>query len=144
MVRGFAESKYDNLDCVKLIKWEEPVSSGVINFCGIEYQKQLVCGMTGFWHHQFVKAKVLRQVFVDGDEYNNDIRLLNNRLHQQFNLDFLSTVYVPTSSVVWFKEPLKKGLLTTNGIDDLRKFNCPIPEYDVIHHDIYFKPINER
>jgi hypothetical protein len=100
--------------------------------------------MTGFWLHQFVKAKVLREVFIDSDEYSNDIRLLNNRFHKKHELHFLENVLVPKSSMVWFKEPLKQGRLTLNGIEDLKRFKCPVPEYNTIEHDIYFKPLDER
>lgn len=145
MVNNLSKGEVNaNFNGFKLTKWVEPVSAESVEFSGAAFQQQEECGMTGFWHHQFVRARILRKVFVDCEEYQNDIRLLNNRLHKQHILDFLLHVHVPSTSIVWFKEPLKKGLLTINGIEDLKKFNCPVPDYDTIKHNIYFNPVDER
>lgn len=86
--------------------------------------------MWGFWHHQFLRAGVLKRVFLD-----NPLRRpfgicdLNRHFHRSQPLEILNHVLIPEDNIIDFAEPCWGGKLTANGLRDLVRYGCRVPEY---------------
>lgn len=130
---------------VKLLPWREPCTDEKSKFEQVTLVKQKPYSMFGFWHHHYVKSKVLRAMFIEENPDGlNDIRLINN-LHRDKNyLSFLEDVWVSDKPLVELAEPLFASKLTKNGLNDLRKYHCEVPSYPVIDDSLAFYDCDEQ
>lgn len=132
---------------LKLLRWREPLTSKVHVVGGTLFTEQDQCRQWGFWHHHFVRAGVLRRVFLDPaladgagiqDFVTNRLRgpggsrglpdAVEHRL-------FPGTALVPQVPLVRLAEPLIEGRLTRNGLEALKHEGCEVPPYDVVARD---------
>lgn len=81
----------------------------------------------GWWHHQFVRAKILRRVFVENelpDNYNhakiNGIMLRNPK-------KFDHNILLPNMDLLVLGEPTVAGKITLNCVESMKKFGITIP-----------------
>ena len=101
--------------------------------------------MFGFWHHQFLRAKVLKDAFFHCNEQShNDIRAINNSHHSKKSLSFLEKIYVSDRNVIELEEPLWDGKLTRNGVDALCKFDCAVPDYEIVESRLGFNDFDAQ
>ncbi len=122
--------EFNNINGIKLLPWREQLCANTIDIEGVKFRRQKPVGMMGFWHHQYVKAKVLKDAFINCNiEQLNDIRLFNRYYHKQEALPFLNDIYVPESTLIKLGEPLCVGELTKNGVKELELLNCKVPDY---------------
>ena len=96
------------------------------------YDIQVANYAWGFYHHQFCKAKVLKDLFLS--DYLSDYYKLKGKggLHTELvhgnslqGLKMLS----PRVNNVTFGEPLANGRITPEGLSYLAEYDCKIPEY---------------
>lgn len=63
LVNTLEQNMYPDISGIKLLPWREQVEDHEIEISGVKFKKQKPFGMFGFWHHQFVKAKLLKDAF---------------------------------------------------------------------------------
>jgi len=129
---------------VKLLRWREPLAHQARILGGSSFLEQPRYRHWGFWHHHFVRAGVLRRVFLDpalGDDagiqdfvFNRlrgtgRFRRLPRRLEARL---FPGVALVPTAPLARLAEPLVGGRLTRNGLAALRGAGCEVPAYEVV------------
>ncbi|GAC13361.1 hypothetical protein [Aliiglaciecola lipolytica] len=136
---------FDFANGVKLINWREKLTGKKVNVEGMSFSLQESTSMFGFWHHQFLRAKVLKDTFFTcNEESYNDIRMINNSQHSKKSLSFLENIYVSDRNIVELEEPLWDGKLTRNGVEALLRFDCSVPEYQVVESRLGFKDFDEQ
>lgn len=133
----------NGINGLKLLPWREQLSDNSISLAGVDFFKQEPVGMFGFWHHQFLRAKVLKDAFISCNVENyNEVRPFNKYYQKQKRLSFLENVYVSSLPIVKLGEPLWDGKLTRNGWLELKKNNCLIPDYEVVDRVLGFYDID--
>lgn len=130
---------------IKLIAWRERVVEESFRLANCLFSRQEPIGMFGFWHHQFLRAKVLQDAFFNfNNKKLNSIREINQYYHSLGALAFLEDIYVPTKTIVSQAEPLVLGKLTHNGLMALKKFGCVLPKYDCVADNLAFYDYSEQ
>lgn len=142
---GIEAGLFDFANGIKLINWRETLTENSKVVGDLIFIKQQPKGMFGFWHHQFIKAKVLKQAFFEQNTLNiNNIREFNNHYQRLDYLPFLENIFVCQSNVIALEEPLWNGKLTKNGMENLEHYNCKVPDYDVVDSVLGFKNFEEQ
>lgn len=130
---------------VKLINWREELTVEKVKVDGMSFSLQKNTSMFGFWHHQFLRAKVLKDAFFHCNEQShNDIRLINNSHHSKKSLSFLDKIYVSDRNLIELEEPLWNGKLTRNGVEALCKFDCAVPDYEIVESRLGFNDFDAQ
>lgn len=132
---------------IKLLRWHEPVTAESHTFGGSSFAVQSRYRHWGFWHHHFVRAGVLRRVFLD-PAVADDAGIhgfVTNRLHGRPPTRrlgraveqrlFPGVALVPAAPLVRLAEPLVEGRLTRNGLEALQRESCEVPPYEVADID---------
>ncbi|MDP2597668.1 hypothetical protein [Alteromonas stellipolaris] len=136
---------FRGINGVKLLPWREPLAAHKFSYKFINLQSQEPKSMFGFWHHHFLRSKVLKAMFLSENKHReNNIRLINNLYRDEDYLPFLEAVYVVDSPIIELAEPLFNGKLTLNGYRDLKTFNCELPDYKVIDDNLAFYDCDEQ
>ena len=87
--------------------------------------------MWGFWHHHFLRAGVLKVVFINNTLPRPlQIRDLNTYFHKVQPLPVMDEVLLPSENIIDFAEPCWLGKLTLNGAKDLARHGCVVPDYE--------------
>jgi hypothetical protein len=125
---------------IKLMHWREDLTNETKIINNIEFSKQESIGTMGFWHHHFLRAKVLRRFFLTDNIHNyNQIGRINRYQNKKEKLDFFDGYYVPMeTTIATFGEPLTLGRLTKNGFKALEDNNCIVPDYECIDENMGF------
>jgi hypothetical protein len=123
----------DDRPGVRMTRWRETLRTSQLRIGNVEFSDQRDAGMWGFWHHQFLRAGILRRVFLDNPLPRPFlIRDLNSHFHRVQPLEILNQVLVPEENIFDFAEPCWEGKLTANGVRDLVRYECRVPEYGLI------------
>jgi hypothetical protein len=128
------QSIYDNLpkgtslNQVKLLRWREPLLNKKTNIGNLKFFKQVDGCFWGFWHHSFMKAGVLKKVFLSKPKIKTP-KHVNRYLMKGGGSVHLSNILVPERNIVTFGEPCIHSRLTRNGLIELKANDCPIPPY---------------
>lgn len=139
VVNFIKNNKSNDINGIKLMPWREQLTTDKITINNISFVKQKPVGMFGFWHHHFLKAKVLKQAFFDCNPNKiNNIREFNNFHHKQELLPFLEGIIVPETPLITLGEPLWQGKLTKNGLLELQNNHCEVPNYPVVDNYLGF------
>jgi hypothetical protein len=142
---GINAGLFDFANGIKLINWRETLTNETAKLLGLTFIKQQPTGMFGFWHHQFLRAKVLKHAFFEQNTLAiNNIREFNNHHHRQGHLAFLEDIYVCESNIIALEEPLWNGQLTKNGLEYLKRYDCKVPAYPVVDSVLGFKNFDEQ
>ncbi|MEA2716727.1 MAG: hypothetical protein QOI99_1044 [Actinomycetota bacterium] len=135
---------------VKLLRWRERLSGEITQVGPVAFAVQAQGPRAwGFWHHHFIRAGTLRRVFVDtglpGDVAIGDVlsrfgdpRRQRTRQGRAARDCFRGSALVPTRPLVELGEPLVRGLLTRNGLDELRRWDCEVPPYAAIDRETVY------
>lgn len=134
-------------DGVKLLRWREELrDEPPLQLDVGRFQRQQPAAMFGFWHHHFLRARVLKRFFLD--PALAPLKRLR-QLHQHFqvhrHLDFLDRVFVPVdANLVHLDEPLTGGKLTRNGLAALQRLGCSRPDYPVSDVSLGFHDVDRQ
>jgi len=126
---------------VKLLRWKERIvpelaDVGTVPFVG----QRAGTRQWGFWHHHFIRAGTLRRLFA-AERLAGDYRIRevlrsviddNGRTARPTGAEgaiFHGRALIPTRPLLRLGEPVKRGVLTANGLADLRRHACEIPPY---------------
>ncbi len=141
LVRG----DLDFANGVKLLFWREASSGDEVKIDGFPFFKQQKCGTFGFWHHHFLKAKVLKNFFIRNKRQKiSNVLLLNEYHNSQNELLFFDEIYVPKKNIIELGEPLVSGLLTKNGLEALEKYKCIKPDFKSTNDIVTFFDCNAQ
>ena len=123
----------DHLNAVKLFAWREELADNRLEIGGAGYRLQKPASLFGFWHHYFIKVKVLKYFFLsDNLPEKYSISDLTMTYHFMEEIDLLKHTAVPEQDILILGEPCFEGKLTANGCELLKKYDCPIPPYNVL------------
>ncbi|MCG8378075.1 MAG: hypothetical protein MI865_01230 [Proteobacteria bacterium] len=121
----------DDRPGIKLARWREVPRTWRRRIGNYDFHDQSQAGMWGFWHHHFLRASILRAVFVDNDLPRPlHIRDLNSHFHEVRPLSVIDEILLPSENIIDFAEPCWLGKLTRNGAEDLARHGCPLPDYE--------------
>lgn len=124
----------EEADRIKLLFWKEKRGVPNVRIGKLPFAWQKRPSMFGFWHHGYLRARVLKRAFTN-DHIPEDagLRLIQRTLHKErhpdLDRDCLSRILVPSRNLIHFWEPCIRRQLTRNGYEDLQKYECPIPSY---------------
>lgn len=130
----------DEVEEVKLLRWREPLLEERLVIGATDFRCQAPGSRAyGFWHHHFVRAGLLRAVFL-GPEVASDCRILAiNQLIKDGEAQLFDGVaQVPATALVGLGEPLVAGRLTRNGRRWLKLMQCDVPAYRRVNREIEF------
>ncbi|MCH8502335.1 MAG: hypothetical protein LAT77_10555 [Aliidiomarina sp.] len=128
-----------NINGIKLLHWREKLTTDAIKIGETRYFLQEVENTFGLWHHHFLRAKVLKSLFLrENSQQLNNITAINEYFCNSVPLSFLEGIYVPERPIATLGEPLYQGKLTLNGKADLIRYDCRVPEYPVIERCMAF------
>jgi len=127
-----SEDFASNYSAIRLFRWKEKPPYNRVDFLEKEYI-EVRSLKWGFWHHQFIRAKVLKDIFVRNKILKEvySIRALNDKVVSEYSLDSLILTPGEDESSIFFAEPVGVGKLTKNGYLDLVKYKCKVPEYGI-------------
>lgn len=97
-------------------------------FGSTQFRLQIEGKPLGFYMHHFVRAKVLRKHFLGfelPDRYT--IYQVTEKLAQE---KVTETILMPERSLIHFGEPCRRGKMTINALQDLRKYNIEVPNIE--------------
>jgi|7_EtaG_2_1085326.scaffolds.fasta_scaffold09550_4 hypothetical protein len=118
------------IDRVKLIKHKEKITEKQVVVGGkLKFLFGAEGSAHGAWHHSFTRAKQLKWEFLRkklGADYK-----INNLTYRKLNKKHYFQSVIPVKSLISFAEPCISGKVTPNGLAELKKYNCPIPNYKV-------------
>lgn len=129
----------DSIPAVKLTRWRETITSQFRVIGGAKFFHQSNHGLCGFWHHHFLRAGILRKVFLShgiGDDWG--IREINVFNHKHAPVNNLNGSIVPDPNIIDFAEPCIKGQLTANAVRDMKTHGCSIPDYPHMREEKIF------
>ncbi len=145
----------DGADEVKLLRWKERLTDETVRVGGVPFAVQAPGSRhRGFWHHHFVRAGTLRRVFGQADLADStsihDVlkpllperrgrRSASRRSVVEAGL-FEASALVPRRQLMGLGEPLVRGQLTRNGMEELRRWGCEIPPYPSLNRDVLYPP----
>ena len=113
----------DQLNAVKLFAWREELTDEKLEIGGAKYQLQKPLTLFGFWHHYFLKVKVLKYFFLsDNLPKKYSISDLTMTYHFMEEIDLLTKTAVPEQDILILGEPCFEGKLTSNGYELLEKY----------------------
>lgn len=136
----------DLVEEVKLLRWKEKVTRETVDLGPVTFVVQRPgTRQWGFWHHHFIRAGTLRRVFaregrrdactiddVLASMVHDNARALRRmgglRPGVEGNL-FRGKALTPVRPLIRLGEPLIGGLLTGNGLAELRRHDCEVPSY---------------
>jgi hypothetical protein len=144
-IRAGLDACADHVEELKLLRWREPLTKDQVVVGPVDFHVQRRrTRQWGFWHHHFVRVATLRRVFLRDDlpdgcpvdgfvaslRHDNARRLPFGRRQAGGEGDlFRGKALVPTRPLLELGEPLVDGVLTANGLTELRRRNCEIPPY---------------
>lgn len=132
------------ITAIKLTHWGETLSTDEFSLFDYDFYRQEPSGMFGFWHHQFIRSGLLKDIFYRLNPSNiNNISLLND-YHNEVSSELFIDSYVPSKNIISMGEPLIQGMLTLNGVEELEKFGCTIPDYPIINEYAAFYSHDEQ
>jgi len=114
-----------NFDCVRLLSANKPklLSRPSIKIGEMSFHSHFT--KNGFWIHQFIKAKILKKLFLLKElPQNYKIRYLDRK--NKFTLVDHS-MYIPIRSIGKFGETTRHDVLTKNAADDMSALGIPLP-----------------
>jgi len=129
----------EDVEEVKLLKWKEILTARVFEIGGQPFNVQADGQYWGYWHHRPVRARVLRRILLSEELAEgcsiNDIQTL---LLTSAERRVTGRALVPSRNIIKLAEPLVDRQLTRNGVDDLIRFGCEIPPYEVSQRKVAF------
>jgi len=145
LINDIDAGKFDHLRGIKMLWWREQGINSNFEYKDLKFTFQDVEEEYGFWHHQFIRAKTLKDFFFTYNEEDiNHIMHINR--HHRFNTrsHFISDTVFANKNIVTFAEPLAKTKLTMNGLAALKSYDCVIPPYEVLDHNMGFVDCEEQ
>ncbi|NIT41733.1 MAG: hypothetical protein GTN46_09645, partial [Gammaproteobacteria bacterium] len=133
----------DSYNAVRVINLNEEVRPQPVYVNGLVFFPK-VGFVGGFWHHQFLRARVLR------------FNLLHPALDEQYQVSDLNQRFpliadrpggmisvfertlVPREAIMRISEPCIKGQITANGLADLKNYGCKIPDLPSVSMHVHF------
>jgi hypothetical protein len=129
----------EDVEEVKLLKWKEILTARVFEIGGQPFNVQADGQYWGYWHHRPVRARVLRRILLSEELAEgcsiNDIQTL---LLTSAERRVTGRALVPSRNIIKLAEPLVDRQLTRNGVDDLIRFGCEMPPYEVSKRTVAF------
>ncbi len=122
-------NRLNYFDCIRLFRWKEelniqnnPENKIMEGFLFLNVHE------FGFWHHQFMKVKMLRN-FLSLDEIDTtyNIRMLGKHLRERRNPSRQWQALLSTQRIIKFHEPLKNGKITLNALYCLKEEGIRTP-----------------
>lgn len=130
----------EEVEEVKLLHWKEPLLEARMTIGAAEFRGQAPGSRArGFWHHHFVRARVLRAAFL-GDDLAPDclIYAITERIKRRERCLFGGSAQVPVTALLGLGEPLVEGRLTRNGRLWLKRMQCEVPAYPKVNRVVEF------
>lgn len=130
---------------IKLLPWREELRDSSFEISGNEFFLQKPISMFGFWHHQFLRSKILKQAFFKYNKHSfNSVNSFNSYYQKMEKIPFFDNIYVSSRPIISLGEPLWCGKLTTNGVLELQGNNCSIPDYEKVDKVIGFLDVESQ
>lgn len=131
----------EDIEEVKLLRWKDRKTPQTVEVGKERFFVQSTTDRCfGFWHHHFARAGVLRRVFLDPTiPPKNSIRHIQRRLRETPDEYYYGHAVLPSNPILKLAEPLRRGLLTSNGLRDLRRLGCEVPQYGYVDKAISFE-----
>lgn len=132
LFREIESGKLDHLNGLKLFRWHEDISEETMLLANNIFHVQRPKGLFGFWLHSFVKAKVLRKIFLS-DQLNKIYKIsdITTYFHNKPQIDVFQKTVIPQNNIILMGEPCIEGEITVNGYKELKENSCPIPSYKI-------------
>ena len=120
-------------------EWKKNFTKDIFKISNIPFFKEPagVKLFRGVYCHTFIKAKVLKYYFLR-DSMPEDYsirefhRINKNSPPDDFPWEDDCSSLISKKHMLSFGEPAIFGMLTMNGLIDLQKYGCPIPDYDMV------------
>ena len=141
----YLDSNELDLNGIKLFHWrEEIIKNKHRKILDRDYHLQSPYSIWGFWQHHFCKTKVLKSIFFSPKLPNPyRIRDINETFHlKKLYIPVMEKTLVPDDNNILFREPCFQGKLTANGLDDLKRNQCPVPPYQKVDIRVEFRDRN--
>jgi hypothetical protein len=143
ILKYIAMGSADPYNAIRLINTHEQVNSQSVMIDDLAFFHKVGYHF-GFWHHQFLKAKVLRFNLCHpllAEDYH--VSYLNRRFHLIADrpdgmLSVFEQTLVPKEAIMHISEPCLNGHITINGLSDLTKYGCKIPKLPLINKQAHF------
>ncbi len=133
VTRAVMANEAPDIGAVRLLRWKENLSTETVVLGGVEFRLQQPGDTRGFWIHQFVRAGVLREVFLNEDlPMVYSIRVLHAAYRARGRPRMSERILVPSQSLLYFAEPCTSGKLISAARDDLMAAGCMPPDYEVM------------
>lgn len=133
-----------HLNAIKLIHWKETANpeGKDIEIGDRQFRFQVPYSAWGFWHHHFLRAKVLKEIFVASEK--NAIAdtpwALNEYFHKLPFIEVFKSIVFPVGEpIVQYGETLVQGLLLANACEALVRHDCPVPDYTKDPRSVLFQ-----
>lgn len=130
-------------NALRLVVDREQVSDEIVDVTGLYFSPKMGIHY-GFWHHQFCKVKVLVANLLHPN-LQEDYRV--HQLNQRFqtiadrpdgSISVFENTLVSRKSLLTLAEPCLQGQLTANGLADLKRYACRIPDLPTTSKEEYF------
>jgi hypothetical protein len=139
-----ASGAADHLNGIKLIHWKETADASYndIEIGDRKFRFQVPYSAWGLWHHHFLRAKVLKEIFLASER--NGIAdtpwELNGYFHKLPFIEVFKNIVFPVGEpIIHFGETLVQGLLLANACEALARYNCPVPNYTKDPRSVLFQ-----
>lgn len=121
-------NQLDNYNAVKLYN-NCSLTNKEVNIFNNKFFIQKPKSMFGFWNHHFCKTKYIKYFFFNN--YNKCLIKENgNKLFHNMNyVSMLENILVSKDNKIEFREPKTREKFFQTAKDDLKNYNCPIPNY---------------
>jgi len=111
----------NHFDNIRLFRWKEDVNTQ-------NHPEKIMEGFVftmgnkfGFWHHQFMKVKMIQEIlFFDKISKNYNMRMLGQQINEK-NHSQQWRIILPAQNTIKFNEPLINGRVTLNGLYCLKE-----------------------
>jgi hypothetical protein len=123
----------DSYNAIRLVNLHEQVVPHPVHIDDLTFFPK-VGYMAGFWHHQFLRTKVLRvNLLHSALRENYHVSELNQRFpmikdRPDGTISVFERTLIPEKPIMRISEPCIKGRITVNGLADLQKYGCKIPD----------------
>lgn len=82
-----------------------------------------------FWFHQFIRASVIKNAFLDND-LPNDVPISKIEIKRVSNVKHKHNVYIPSNDLCVLGETSRGNRLTKNCVQMLNQYKLPIPDFE--------------
>lgn len=133
---AFTEAAPDWLDEIKTTSHEgRGQGDFYFNIGGVGFYNQIDYRGRGFWMHHFMRAGLLKKRFNHNLRKNYPLKAVTANLIVSESKE---RIIMPERAVLLFAEPLRRGMISINGITDMRKYGISVPPFENVTYRIMY------